>query len=247
MKLVNFNLKSVNEELPAILLDNGDWLFSGNETCIFGELASKKNAASWVKNNIPSKWVVELKVPGKDGRPGLYLTKPGFYYAICNGKSMQSMTFRDEVFEVILPQIDIKGGYIAESATSEQVEALVEEYKTQRNLAQEDAAKLQKQLGDLSIEFQFVEDKSIPKLKKFIRTISNICSDLERGLYTDAGDILDDSKMKRYKTVKDVEKMAMLSTKASIVELRRACESLKSEEFAGLTKTLERLSNQFEN
>lgn len=107
MQLVNFSLESVKEELPAIQLDTGDWIFSVVEVCLFAELASKKNAATWVRNNIPSKWVMEFKLPGKEGRPGLYLTKPGFYYAICQGNSEVALKFRDEVFEVILPKIDV--------------------------------------------------------------------------------------------------------------------------------------------
>lgn len=124
MQLLNFPLDSIEENLPAILLDTGVWLFSAQETCIFGELATRVNASKWVRNNIPAKWIVELKTKEGGGRPGLYLTKPGFYFAICQGQSEMAIKFRDEVFENILPKIDASGGYIMPSATSKQIEAL---------------------------------------------------------------------------------------------------------------------------
>jgi prophage antirepressor-like protein len=138
MQLLNFPLESISKELPAVKLDNGDWIFSAKATCVFADLTTEKNAASWVRNNIPPKWYLEFKIPGHEGRPGLYLTKPGFYYAICQGRSESAMKFRDEVFEVILPKIDASGGYIMPNATSDQLEALtaeIEQLKEEKRIA----------------------------------------------------------------------------------------------------------------
>lgn len=121
MQLLSFPLESIDEDLPAIQLDDGTWLFSAQETCVFGEIASRVNAAKWVRTNIPAKWIVELKTKEGNGRPGLYLTKPGFYYAVCQGKSEKALRFRDEVFEVILPKIDASGYYISDAVTSKQL------------------------------------------------------------------------------------------------------------------------------
>lgn len=129
MQLINFPLESINKELPAVQLDDGSWLFSAQEVCFFAEVASKVNASKWVRNNIPAKWTIELKTKEGNGRPGLYLTKPGFFFAVCQGKSELALKFRDEVFEVILPKIDASGGYIMPTATSEQLEALQLEIK----------------------------------------------------------------------------------------------------------------------
>lgn len=123
MEILNFSLRCIDAELPAIRFDDGTWYFSAQATCVLAELASANNAVGWVRRHVPSKWTQEIKIPGRDGRPGLYLTKPGFYYAICQGKSDIALKFRDEVFEVILPKIDAEGGYIAPHATQQQLEA----------------------------------------------------------------------------------------------------------------------------
>jgi prophage antirepressor-like protein len=119
-----FNVQSTNEQLPAIQDSKGEWYFSAKETVLFAEVATANNASAWVKNNIPPKWYLEIKTPGKEGRPSLYLTKPGFYYAVCQGKSLKAMDFRDWVFETLLLKLEASGGYIMPNATSEQIEAL---------------------------------------------------------------------------------------------------------------------------
>jgi len=151
MQLLNFPLESINEELPAVLLDDGAWLFSAQDTCVFGEIATRVNAAKWVRTNVPPKWVVELKTKEGNGRPGLYLTKPGFYFAVCQGKSEMAIKFRDEVFETILPKIDASGGYIMPTATSEQLEAL-----------QAEIAALQKDKEELAGKVYYMEFGDAP-------------------------------------------------------------------------------------
>jgi len=124
MKSALFFLNSVDAELPAVQFDDGTWYFSAQETCVFAGLAVRSNASKWVRSNIPSKWTQEIKISEGSGRPGLYLTKPGFLFAVCQGKTEVAIKLRDEVFEVILPKIDSEGGYIMPSATQQQLQAL---------------------------------------------------------------------------------------------------------------------------
>jgi prophage antirepressor-like protein len=111
MLATTFNLPT-GDNLPAFQNNKGEWFFSAQDTCIHAEISSSKNAAAWVKNNIPSKWYLEIKIPGKEGRPSLYLSKPGFYFAVCQGKSLKAMSFRDWVFEDLLLKLESQGLYI---------------------------------------------------------------------------------------------------------------------------------------
>jgi prophage antirepressor-like protein len=122
-----FRIDSTGESLPAVKNDKGEWFFSAQDTCVFAEVSTAKNATTWIKNNVPSKWLLEIKIPGKEGRPSLYLTKPGFYYAVSQGKSLKAIEFRDWVFEVLLLKIEASGGYIMPTATSEQLSGLIKE------------------------------------------------------------------------------------------------------------------------
>jgi prophage antirepressor-like protein len=115
MRLIKFSIESINEELPAIQLDSGGFVFSAQETCVFAQLSSRVNASKWVRNNIPSKWIIELKTSEGNGRPGLYLTKAGFYYAVSQGKSEIAIKFRDWVFEDLLLKLESQGYYIAQT------------------------------------------------------------------------------------------------------------------------------------
>lgn len=112
MNITTFQVRGTSESLPAILLDTGEWFFSAQDTCVFAEVATPKNATTWIKNNIPPKWYREIKIPGKEGRPSIYLTKPGFYYAVCQGKSLKATNFRDWVFEDLLVKIESQGFYV---------------------------------------------------------------------------------------------------------------------------------------
>jgi len=127
MRVEIFRLEEIDAELPAIQFDDGSWYFSAQETCFFAEVASKANASKWVRTNIPSKWVQEIKATDGNGRPGLYLSKPGFYWAVCQGKSEIALKFRDWVFEDVLVKIEASGGYIMPTATSEQLGGLIKE------------------------------------------------------------------------------------------------------------------------
>lgn len=106
MKSLMFRFDDLDSELPAIQFDNGDWYFSAQETCVYAELTNPGNSAFWVRTNVPSKWVQEIKLPGKKGRPSLYLSKPGFFWTVCQGKSEVALRFRDWVFEDLIPKID---------------------------------------------------------------------------------------------------------------------------------------------
>ncbi len=128
MQYKTFPLICVNSELPAILLDNGEWLFHAPDVCIFADLVIRRdNASHWVRTNLPSKWFIEFRPTGKVGRPGLYLTLPGLLNALTQGTSEISLKFRDEVFEKILPSIITDGFYISKTATNEQLEAAQKE------------------------------------------------------------------------------------------------------------------------
>ena len=131
MKESNFTLTCVEAELPAIQLDNGTWLFHSYKTVEFAEVSTAINAARWINDNIPKKWTQEFKHPTKKGRPGLYLLLPGFLYTLSQGNSEIALSFRDEVYEVILPSIIQKGGYISPEATKPQLEALQEQVQKQ--------------------------------------------------------------------------------------------------------------------
>lgn len=125
MITTSFYFSDLGEELPAVQLDDGTWYFSAQETCAFAEIASKVNAAKWVRTNIPAKWTQEIKVADGKGRPGLYLSKPGFYFAVCQGKSEQALKFRDLVFEDILVKIEASGNYPIPATASAPLKALM--------------------------------------------------------------------------------------------------------------------------
>jgi prophage antirepressor-like protein len=124
MKDLNFQLACVDAELPAIQLDKGKWLFHAHLTCEFADLATNDHAARWIGDNVPPKWKLEFKRADQKGRPAMYLLLPGFLYVLTMGNSEIALKFRDEVFENILPAIVENGGYISDSATPEQLEAL---------------------------------------------------------------------------------------------------------------------------
>lgn len=126
MLATTFNLPN-GDSLPAIQNDEGEWFFSAQDTCTHAEISSSKNATTWIKNNVPPKWYMEIKIPGKEGRPSMYLSKPGFYFAVCQGRSLKAMNFRDWVFEDLLVKLEASGGYIMPTATSEQIQALRQE------------------------------------------------------------------------------------------------------------------------
>ena len=106
MKNQDFQLACVESSLPAVLLDNGEWLFHAPDVCIFADLVMRRdNASHWVRTNLPPKWFIEFKPSAKVGRPGLYLKLPGFLFALSQGVSEISLKFRDEVYESILPSI----------------------------------------------------------------------------------------------------------------------------------------------
>jgi prophage antirepressor-like protein len=126
MKLVTFELEAIAGSLPAIQFENGEWYFAAKAVCEFADVSNSANAANWVRSNVPGKWTKEIKMPGKAGRPALYLSRPGFYFAICQGSSEKAHQFRDEVFEVILPKIAADGGYIQSSISDAQAGRLQE-------------------------------------------------------------------------------------------------------------------------
>lgn len=127
MRILKFDINCIGESLPAVLLNNGDWIFNSGEVCVFAGIVSRKaDASRWIKDNLPQKWWLEFKPEGV-GRPGIYLTLSGFLYAISMGKSEIALGFRDEVYDNILPNVILKGGYISDKLTSEQIQALRQE------------------------------------------------------------------------------------------------------------------------
>jgi prophage antirepressor-like protein len=132
MKNLNFQIDCISESLPAVLLDEGDWLFNSGEVCTFAGIVSRKaDASRWVKDNLPKKWWLEFKPEGI-GRPGTYLSLSGFLYAISMGKSEIALSFRDEVYDNILPNVIMKGGHISKSANLDQLDALQVEIAIQK-------------------------------------------------------------------------------------------------------------------
>ena len=114
MRDVNFELSCIQSELPAIQLDNGTWLFHAHTVCLFADVSNKINAARWIGDNIPKKWTQEFKRKDQIGRPALYLLLPGFLYVLSRGNSEIALKFRDEVYEVMLPSIIERGGYLSD-------------------------------------------------------------------------------------------------------------------------------------
>jgi prophage antirepressor-like protein len=163
MLLKMFTVQSTESELPAIQDDTGNWYFSAKETVIFAEVSDSTNATKWVKNNVPSKWYSEIKTPGKEGRPSLYLTKPGFFYAICQGKSLKAMAFRDWVFEDLLLKLEASGAYIMPNATSKQLEASKAEIESLLE-KQGKLQKINKDTAYVNFKMQFIIPKLIQKM-----------------------------------------------------------------------------------
>lgn len=124
MKDINFQLICVKAELPAIQLDNGTWLFHAHRTCRFSGVASSTHESRWIADNIPKKWVQEFRRNNQKGRPAIYLSLPGFLFALSQGNSEIALKFRDEVWEKILPSIIENGGYISPDASPDQLDVL---------------------------------------------------------------------------------------------------------------------------
>jgi prophage antirepressor-like protein len=134
MKDINFQLECVNAELPAVLLDNGTWLFHAHKVCEFADVTTKTNENRWVKENIPLKWTEEFRRFDQVGRPATYLKLPGFLYTLTVGNSEIALDFRNEVYENILPSIIEKGGYISPTATSEQMTVMQSQLDIQQSM-----------------------------------------------------------------------------------------------------------------
>lgn len=217
MELTNFEFPELNDVLPAIRLDDDSWYFSAKETCVFADLSSTTTAARWVRTNVPSKWIREIKTPG-DGRPGLYLSKAGFYWAVSQGKSETALKFRDLVFEVILPTIDSTGYYIAPKITDEQLEKLesqIKELKKEVKSLESTNKSLDKQLdyyvigrklsadeevNQYRLRMKYLESVSPPEYREHAIHYARFVSELESPgfLYRKFADKLTEKQYKEY-------------------------------------------------
>jgi len=97
---------------------------------INGLKGDKYNAAVIIKNNVRSKWWIDLPNP-KGGKSIRCLFEPGAYQLAGNPmfQSEFAEKFQDWLFEEVLPKLRASGGYISPSATSDQLNALQEEIK----------------------------------------------------------------------------------------------------------------------
>lgn len=147
MTTLTFNFDRI--ELEAIQMLNGEWVFHAQTVLLGAEILKNKNhCADWIRTNVPSKWVIELKLPGKMGRPSLYFTEAGMYFVVAQAKTMLGYWLRDRIFEEVLPAIRKQGYYLdkdALAADTSKLEALqseVNELKTLYIAAKENIKEL---------------------------------------------------------------------------------------------------------
>lgn len=99
--------------------------FRATEICDL--LFTKGNTQRYVTLHCKDWQYREFQV-GK-GRPALYVCESGVYRLILRSKSQFALEFQDWLTEEVLPKLRASGGYIMPTATSEQVQALVEEHQ----------------------------------------------------------------------------------------------------------------------
>lgn len=108
-------------KLEAVERMNGDWIFQASAVLLGCELISKSNnCADWLANHVPPKWYLEFKIPGKKGRPSLYLTESGLYFVVSQSKTDLGYWLRDKIFEEVLPSIRKTGAYKSPDMTLKQ-------------------------------------------------------------------------------------------------------------------------------
>jgi prophage antirepressor-like protein len=120
--------------LDAYILTNGQYVFQGASTCIDCGLSDLANAARYIRNNVPAKWVEDINKG--IGRPALYLYEPGLYYLLTHTTNPDCFNFRDWVFEEVLPNIRKQGFHIdseAVLADRSKLEALEKQTESLRN------------------------------------------------------------------------------------------------------------------
>jgi prophage antirepressor-like protein len=91
---------------------------------------NKNNSSEIVKNNVRAKWWIDLPNPN-GGHKIRCLFEPGVYQLAGNPMFQTELaeSLQDYMFEVVFPKIRASGGYIMPTATSDEVQALVAEYK----------------------------------------------------------------------------------------------------------------------
>lgn len=120
-------------ELPAFEQYDGEWLFEATLVVTTSELVKNSNhVVRWLDTNLPPKWIVELKIPGKLGRPAIYITEAGLYYCVCQAKTDLGRKFRNYVFEEVLPSTRKKGYFVDSEATASQLSSLYYEIEQLR-------------------------------------------------------------------------------------------------------------------
>lgn len=79
--------------------------------------AIKKHCKGWAKRPVPD-------FNGKNLQQAIVIDEPNLYRLIAHSKLPSAEKFEKWVFEIVLPSIRKQGGYIAPSATSDQLSAL---------------------------------------------------------------------------------------------------------------------------
>jgi len=110
-----------NEVVEAFVDDAGrDW-FRGTQVCKVLEIGDAYSAINRYAQEYSREWKVG------EGRPALYVSEPGLYALIFASKSVAAKNFQRWVFEEVLPKLRASGAYIMPNATSEQLQAALNE------------------------------------------------------------------------------------------------------------------------
>lgn len=145
MEIKEFELFDSEDSLQAIFLDNGEVLFRASEVCLYSECVKNPgNISRWVKANLNKTWYTEFKTDDSLGRPGLYITLPGFLYTVATGKTEASILFRSKVFEEIIPKI-IKDGYYLDEESLQKSPEKIEKLESELSSLKEKVARLEQE------------------------------------------------------------------------------------------------------
>lgn len=242
------NVFACKESKQYFVDDNGVIWLHGHLTC---ERLGFKNPSRDIQ--LHTEVDERQKVPLGGLEDVWFVNEYGVWGMILAAKTSEAKEFKRYLKYDVLPSIRKKGGYISPTASSDQLEALKGEIDTlqaslnqavlERNRAESGMALAAAKYQDISGDLSLMHSEALPQFVAIVKSLKTEISFLESAIRNDASDIYQDVKNKRYKSLKDVDSMALMSTKESVKSLTRLIEKLTPSLFQSVENTVKRLAS----
>jgi prophage antirepressor-like protein len=185
-----------------------------------------------------------------------FVSEYGVWGMALVAKTVEAKNFKRYLKRDVLPAIRTKGGYIAPTASSEQLEALQAEISTiqqerdkaiwQRDRAEFSMGLSTAELQDLKAELSFIYSEALPQFVEIVNKLTIIGLEFENSLRDDLADFRCDMAHKRIKSEKYFDNPKLMpSSKTSLATLRRELNKLEEKKLLPkVTKLLELLAKK---